>query len=417
MMKILEEKENLMKQTAGNKMTTVRLQEHKAKAKEQAKHCCELQNELTLLNLALQMNLQRYSYEKILTDIIDTKRNNEERIMQLEELFNFKQQLEKQLLDLKEKSFNYPQIEVPLESEECIRIKNKIAKTKEAINRYKRMSEQSFFCKKRSQLLLELNACIAQRDELVKKCDSGLVLQTMKQNKEQIRELKEEKKQIEQDLQRLKSDNEIIAAIESTSATNQISVDPQKISKEIDDKEFTIQACLDYLLLKNDKQDVFFDISPAIHIKTTESFLQHINKLQSYLDEYQKQLDDLLQKKGEIKKWQNVEEAIDLLSEKGMQMEERKRSLQINLATLTTSVEDLKERLKNNTQLLEQDQRYVELRQIDEDLKQLLEGNSELETLISEGNCDGSETVSKEIDELVKEYNQKLIGRLKDKLT
>lgn len=392
-MRIWGEKDKLAKQTAGGKMAAISLQDYKTTAKGQAKHYYELENELTLLNLVLQMNLRRYSYEKLLTDIIETKRNNEERLMELEGLFDVKQRLEQLAMDLKETNRSFK--ELPEES------KNKIV----------REIEQSFFREKRVQLLLELNACIARRDELAMECDPDTVLQVLKQNKEQIRQLEKEKQQIEGDLQQLKGDIEVIAAIESSSsAANQLSVGPQEISG----KENVIQACLDYLLLKNDKEDVFCG---TIHITTAENFLLLLNKLQRYSNEYQKQLDDLLQKKNEITRLQNVDEAVDSLSERGMQLEERKKSLQVNLASISTSVAQLKERLQNNLQLLEQDQRYVVLRQMDEDYQRLLEGNLGLETLILEEDYDGSETLSREIDELVKEYNGKLIGKLKGKST
>lgn len=419
MTKIRGEIENLIKQTTCNKIPIFCLQEDKAKAKKQAMKYSELENELTLLNLVLQINLRHSSYEDVLTDIIDAKRNNEEYMLQLEGLFDLKKQLEELLMDMKEKNKNCCslQIELPVESDACIKIRNKIMKTKEAINRYRRISEQSFFRKKRSQLLLEYNACIARRNELTKECDTEIVLHTLKQNKEQIKELEIEKKQLECDLQQLKDDMKIIANMESSKEKYQVSSNLQELFKKISNKENTIQSCLDYLFLKNEKPDVFCDIISTTHIITPHNFLEHMKKLHNYQEEYTKQLEYLVEKKSELQKFQDLEQVINKLSERRMQTEENKKSLQVNLAAISANVEGLRTRLKGSVQLLEQDQRYVELRELDENLKRLLEENSKLENIILKGNCVEQETLSKETNELVKKYNQKLIEKLKGKCT
>lgn len=415
MVKIHNEIENLRKSSAENKRSTFWLEEDKVKAKRKAKVYCDLENELTLLNIVLQMNLTRYGYEKVLTDILALKRSNENVLEKLEEFFEFKQHLEELSNNLKR------ELEQKKASpEKCpMIIEVEIEKIKEAVAGYRRASDPSFFRTKRRQLLLELDACNARRADVLKECDPDIVLKALRQDKEEIKVLEANREQLELDLKQLKVDAETIENIEASPATGESINKFEDALKAIHCKENDIKSCLDYLLVKWDKSCEFFEASASLNITSKETFLQ---LLQNFGSEFQKQLEELTQtlheKKCTIKKYEAMEDAMEELSEKGMQLEEQKKSLKIDLASMTTAVEGLKERLKETKWLLARDSRYMELQASNEELKGLEQENLKLEErFVLENCCKERNELSKEIDGLTRQYNEKLIRRLKGKFT
>lgn len=425
-MKIHNEIENLRKGSAESKRSTFWLEEDKAKAKKKAKVYGDLENELTLLNIVLQMNLRRYGYEKVLTDILALKRSNEAVLGKLEEFFEFKQHLEELSTNLKSELEQQNFIMTRPEHAACTRImedtRSKIAETKVAIARHRRASDPSFFRTKRRQLLLELDACNAQRENLLKECDPDVVLKTLRQDKEAIKALEANKEQLEQELKQLKLDGETIESIEASPATGESIKKFEDTIKAIHCKESDVKKCLDYLLVKWDRNDEFFEASASLQITSVETFLQHLEKLQNFGIEFDKQLEELTQtlheKKCDLKKYETIDDAMEELSEKGMQLEEQKESLQIDLASTTTTVEGLKERLKETKWLLARDSRYAELQTNNEEVKCLEQENLKLEErFVLESCCKERNALSKEIDCLTRQHNEKLIRRLKGKFT
>lgn len=423
MMKIRNEIDVLMKQSAGTRMSACLLQEYKKKAKKKAKIYSELERELTLLNVVLQMNLRRYSYEKILTDILAIKRNNEEVLTKLDEFFEFKRHLEDLSENLKSELGQIKtlaSVELPVEEKEAAE-KCKIEETKAAIARYRRVSDESFFRTKRRQHLLMLNVCIAQRDGLLRECDPNIALQTLRDDKEKIRELECQRKQLEENLRQLKADFETIESIEAAPEINTNTKDAETTVEEIRLKRGLINDTLDYLLLKQDKYTDFSKISDFTQVTSIEAFLQHLKKLKAFESEYEKQLKDLWktlhERKCQIKKIQLIDEAIEEISERGMQLEEQKSCLQVSLTSTTTAVETLKQRLLETQWLLERDQRYTELQSLDEKCECLLQENSKMEEqLVLEKRNEEIDGLSRQIDTLARQCNEKLIRRLKGRI-
>lgn len=430
MMKIREETENLAKQTSEKRINVFCLQEDKARAKFKAKVYADLESELTLLNIVLQMNLRRLNYEKVITDILRIKRNNEDRLEKLESLFDFKQRVEEKLERLRAEteqrnSNNNPSVEFSTEEEECLRsidvLRGKIEKTKQAMARYSRAIEGNFFKTKRRQLLSKLKSCVAERDALVQESDPEIVLKALREDKETIRALGRERKEMEEALKQLHCDLETIGNIEASAGTESNKLeDPEETFKELRRKQDEITTCLDYLLLKKDKCGDFYEVSESSsqEVASEEAYVQHVQKLQAFGEHFQKQLEDLSktysEKISEVEKYRTIDKALDELSENGMSLEEQKSLLQLKMATLNGSVEALKDRLKECTRLLEKDDSYKETLQLDEDLQRLEFENSKLqEAVISEEVCEETQQLSREIDELVCEHNEKLIRRLK----
>lgn len=456
MQKIREEIHNMLKTISKNKIYSGCLAHTRTIAKQRAQAYTNYEKELNVLNIVLEINLICMSESEILKDISNIKAKNATLSVKLDDLSTIKMRAENLKNKIEEEFTQYTQnILERCSSEErqehdnllkenekylytIVNHKRKISIFKQDIVKLQEIVENNFLKLQRRKLLSKLDEVYREKTE-AQKIHEEFSLDSIRNVKRDVNALAKVKVNLDENLKLKMEEYEDICSViktNSDSLKNYCKSDQQakdysgkfdhlvgNLLAKIKNKELEIAKALDYLAgdaLESQQPELDANLlSPLEHHKT---LIARMSKLATSKDKYDNEICCVRRELSEVKR--RSEAFFDANTEDGKLkeqigfLEEKQKALKASLADVSSGVKHAMERLEKIQEILCDNELYIELRPLIAEAEKFEKENGILKNAIENtlgAHENNSKSMLQEIDYLVKENNEKIIVKLKQR--